>query len=105
MIINHSLNHGTQIPYIKKALDLGYDILITNTNDNYRNGKSIPSNGSPHAHANYVFNKYLINANPENVAIVAHSFGGAVTVDLVRILLLHVKLNSFFNNYFKKKKF
>lgn len=35
LIINHSLDHGTQIPYIRRAKELGYEVLITNTNDNY----------------------------------------------------------------------
>lgn len=84
LIINQSLNHGTQIPYIKKALELGYDILVTNTNDNSRNNKNIPENSSPTAHGTYVWNKFIATAGPEHVAIVAHSYGGVVTVHLAK---------------------
>lgn len=87
MIINNSINHGTQIPYIKRAQELGYSILITNTNDNYRtiNGVRTPIKGlsSATSHATYVWENLVMLCNPESVAIVAHSAGGAVTLDLV----------------------
>uniref|UniRef100_W8B7Y2 UPF0528 protein CG10038 n=1 Tax=Ceratitis capitata TaxID=7213 RepID=W8B7Y2_CERCA len=86
LIINNSLDHGTQIPYIKRAESLGYDILVTNTNDNYRNingeSKPIPRVGSASAHARYVWEKYVMACKPESVAIVAHSYGGAIAMDL-----------------------
>lgn len=87
MIINNSLDHGTQLPYIKRAQKLGYDILVTNTNDTKRivNGKEHAIKGletSQH-HANYVFEHIIIPSNPESVAIVAHSFGATVVRDLV----------------------
>ncbi|KAI8118229.1 UPF0528 protein [Lucilia cuprina] len=88
LIINNSLDHGTQIPYIKRARDLGYDIVVTNTNDNYRiiDGKRKPIQGlsSATTHASYVWQKYVMASEPESVAIVAHSAGGGVTVDLAR---------------------
>ncbi|XP_036321463.1 FAM172 family protein homolog CG10038 isoform X2 [Rhagoletis pomonella] len=88
LIINNSLDHGTQIPYIKRAESLGYDILLTNTNDNYRmiNGENrpIPRLGSASAHARYVWEKYVMACNPESVAVVAHSYGGAIAMDLAK---------------------
>lgn len=86
LIINDSLDSGTQIPYIDKARDLGYDVLLTNTNDNYRkvggSSKGIKGSRSPTEHAISVFEKYVIPCDPEAVAIVAHSYGGVVTVEL-----------------------
>lgn len=41
LIINDNLNSGTQIPYIKKAKQLGYGIIVLNTNDNRRVIKGI----------------------------------------------------------------
>lgn len=43
LIINDSLNTGTQLPYIKKAREMGYAVMVLNTNDNFRtlNGKSM----------------------------------------------------------------
>ncbi|XP_068941542.1 cotranscriptional regulator ARB2A [Petaurus breviceps papuanus] len=35
LIINEDLDSGTQIPYIKRAMDEGYGIIILNPNENY----------------------------------------------------------------------
>ncbi|XP_055905448.1 FAM172 family protein homolog CG10038 [Eupeodes corollae] len=89
LIINNSLDHGTVLPYIKKARELGYDIVITNTNDNYRLSedgamKVIPGHNTPITHAATVWEKYVMASNPESVAIVAHSYGGSVTLALAK---------------------
>jgi hypothetical protein len=41
LIINDCLNTGTQIPYIKQALEEGYGVIVTNTNLN-RDFKGLP---------------------------------------------------------------
>lgn len=89
LIINHSLDSGTQIPYIERGRELGYEVLLTNTNDNYRtdadgNRKSIKGSRNPTEHAVSVFERYVIASEPESVAIVAHSYGGVVTVELAQ---------------------
>ncbi|CAD7093249.1 unnamed protein product [Hermetia illucens] len=88
LIINHSLDHGTQLPYIKKAIEQGYDVLIANTNDNYRNidgvERRIPQSGSPTEHGATIWEKYVMGSNPEAVSIVAHSYGGVVTLFLAK---------------------
>jgi len=84
LIMNESINHGTQIPYINKAKELGYEVLVLNTNDNERNGKDIPGHSSPSAHAVSVWGKLIANANIEGIAIVAHSYGGVVAMDLAK---------------------
>lgn len=83
LIINHSLDHGTQLPYIRKAEAEGYDVLVMNSNDNYRNGKPIKHNSSPTAHGQYVWEKFVLNSKYKSVGIVAHSYGGVVAYDLV----------------------
>lgn len=35
LIINHSIDAGTQIPYIEEAKKQGFEVILTNTNDNY----------------------------------------------------------------------
>lgn len=86
LIINQSTYHGTQIPYIKRAIELGYDVLITNTNHNYRteNGNKIPLKGnqSPEAHITSVWKQLIepVFDTIESFAIVAHSYGGVVTL-------------------------
>ena len=89
LIINHSLDHGTQIPYIRRAKELGYEVLITNTNDNYclvdGRRRSIPGHDSPQTHATSVWEQFIKPAEKlESVAIVAHSYGGPVTMDLAQ---------------------
>ncbi|XP_058452110.1 FAM172 family protein homolog CG10038 isoform X2 [Malaya genurostris] len=88
LIINHSLDSGTQIPYINKGRELGYEVLLTNTNDNYRKvgsaTKGIKGSRNPTEHAVSVFEKHVIACDPEAVAIVAHSYGGVVTVELAQ---------------------
>lgn len=88
LIINHSLDSGTQIPYINRGRELGYEVLLTNTNDNFRkdgsSSKGIKGSRDPTEHAVSVFENYIIPSNPEAVAIVAHSYGGVVTVELAQ---------------------
>lgn len=79
LIINHSLDHGTQIPYIKRAMALGYDVLVTNTNLHLKNS------ASPTMHARLVWKQTLDSMrNVQSFAIVAHSYGGIVTLDLAK---------------------
>lgn len=33
-MINNSMDEGTQLPYIRHALDRGYGVVVLNTNDN-----------------------------------------------------------------------
>lgn len=88
LIINQSLDHGTQIPYIETAKKLGYEILVLNTNDNSRHGRDIPGHSSPTSHAISVWSRFVANANIESIAIVAHSYGGVVAMDLVSSIYL-----------------
>ncbi|XP_036674087.3 FAM172 family protein homolog CG10038 [Drosophila suzukii] len=87
LIINNSLDHGSQLPYVRKAQKLGYDLLITNANDCKRfcNGKENPIKGveTSRDHMKYVWENIVLPSNPESVAIVGHSYGGCLTLDLV----------------------
>ncbi|KAH8346867.1 hypothetical protein KR059_001485 [Drosophila kikkawai] len=87
LIINNSLDHGSQLPYVRQAQKLGYDLLITNANDTTRfhNGKDILIKGveKPQKHTKYVWKNIVLPSKPESVAIVAHSYGGYLTFDLV----------------------
>jgi len=88
LIINNSLDHGSQLPYVRKAQKLGYDLLITNANDckRFYNGKENPIKGveTSRDHMKYVWENIVLPSNPESVAIVGHSYGGCLTLDLVR---------------------
>lgn len=90
LIINHSIDHGTQIPYVKRAKELGYEVLITNTNHNYRieNGErvALAGNESPEAHIESVWKQMIepVKDSIKSFAIVAHSYGGIVTLNLAK---------------------
>lgn len=82
MIINHSLDAGTILPYIQKARAQGFEIIVTNTNDNYRNKKPIQGSENPEIHAKTVWEKFVQPANADAIAVVAHSYGGHITIEL-----------------------
>ena len=42
LVINNGLDEGTQLPYIRTALQRGYAVLILNTNHNSHQGRPIP---------------------------------------------------------------
>ncbi|XP_055702964.1 FAM172 family protein homolog CG10038 [Phlebotomus papatasi] len=84
LIINDSIWSGTQLLYLEEARKQGYEVIITNTNDNYRDEKSIPGSEDSISHAMYVWKHYIIPSNPKAVAIVAHSYGGIVTMELAK---------------------
>ncbi|XP_008552885.1 FAM172 family protein homolog CG10038 [Microplitis demolitor] len=85
LIINDNLKSGTQLPYIKKAKELGYGIIVLNTNDNRRliNGVNVDIKGSedPHEHMETVWSDYIKSSEAKDIAIVAHSYGGVCTVE------------------------
>jgi len=83
LIINHSLESGTQLPYIKKAQELGYGVIVMNSNQHNddNNGQRIRGSQTPESHFNYVWKNVVRNrCKAEDVAIVAHSYGGEITV-------------------------
>lgn len=65
LIINDSIWSGTQLLYLEEARKQGYEVIITNTNDNYRDEKSIPGSEDSISHAMYVWKNYIIPSNPK----------------------------------------
>lgn len=98
LIINKSLDQGTQLPYIRRARALGYDVLIMNTNDNRRNGKPIAGSRDPVEHATTVWRQLLAEKHEDgehgdnsaaaqhhqHIAFAAHSYGGIIVQALSR---------------------
>lgn len=83
LIINDNLDMGTQIPYIKSALSKNYGVLVLNPNDNcLSNGKKIPQSSSGEEHTHYVWNTFVKNTKATSILIVAHSYGGVLTLAL-----------------------
>lgn len=56
--------------------------MVLNSNDNYRRDKKIPHSGSSEEHAKYVWEEYIQNTKATSILIVAHSYGGILTVML-----------------------
>lgn len=73
---------GTQIPYIKQAAAWNYGIIVLNPNDNTRDGKNIKDSGNSEEHYKYVWENYIQQCTATNIVIVAHSFGGYLTLML-----------------------
>ncbi|XP_050350066.1 FAM172 family protein homolog CG10038 isoform X2 [Nymphalis io] len=82
LIINDCIESGTQIPYIRQAKAREYGIMVLNSNDNYREDKRIPHTGSSEEHVKYVWDEYIPNTKASSIVIVAHSYGGILTVGL-----------------------
>ncbi|KAM9301369.1 putative protein ARB2BP isoform 1-T3 [Morus bassanus] len=106
-IVSDGLEHGTQIPFIKTALRSHGGVIVLNPNDNFvdlktekerlsfstrgksltstRSGWWIPKRGSssPEEHTMYVWDHFISKSAAENVAFIAHGYGGLVFVDLL----------------------
>ncbi|XP_064481621.1 cotranscriptional regulator ARB2A homolog [Ornithodoros turicata] len=87
LIVNDSLKKGTQLPFIRRALGLGYGVIVLNTNDNFRmHGevkRAIRESETPEKHARYVWEWFIERSAAKHIAVVAHSYGGVVTVNLM----------------------
>ncbi|KAJ7408143.1 hypothetical protein WISP_122436 [Willisornis vidua] len=104
-IVSEGLRHGTQIPFIKMALQSCWEVIVLNPNDNFANLKTekeyfptreeartftqpvwwIPKRGSssPEEHTMYVWDHFILRSAAKHVAFIAHGYGGLVFVDLL----------------------
>lgn len=87
LIINDCLDSGTQLPFIKRAKQMGYELLVLNSNLN----KAVAADGreelvrgssTSKQHVIYVWDHFLAKSPVESVAFVAHSYGGVSTLNL-----------------------
>eukprot|EP00088_Acartia_fossae_P026321 TRINITY_DN2713_c0_g1_i18.p1 TRINITY_DN2713_c0_g1~~TRINITY_DN2713_c0_g1_i18.p1 ORF type:complete len:341 (-),score=75.48 TRINITY_DN2713_c0_g1_i18:147-1169(-) len=89
LIINNDLEKGTQIPYIKEAIKLGLGVVVFNTNQNYfiddENVKrKLAGSSNPEDHASTAWKQLVAPSKARNIIIVAHSYGGVVTMALAQ---------------------
>lgn len=84
LIISNSLKDGTQIEFIKKAMELNYGVVVFNNNDNKRNGRPILRCYGPKTHSVTAWTEYIKPAKAKRIAIIAHSAGGAITIELAK---------------------
>lgn len=106
-IIREGLKHGTQIPFIKMALQSHGGVIVLNPNDNLVDLKMererqsfsareesltstqscqwIPKrcSSSPEEHTMYVWDHFISKSAAKHVAFIAHGYGGLVFVDLL----------------------
>lgn len=84
LIINDCIKSGTQLPYIQRAIEMGYAVVVTNTNLNYEDDDTskrlIQGSANPEEHMLYVWENFLKRCQAERIDVVAHSYGGIVTV-------------------------
>ena len=85
LIINENLDKGTMLPYIKHIQSKDWGVVVMNTNHNKDDqGQSIPGSESPEKHAVTVWNEVLAEASATEIVVIAHSYGGVVTMALAR---------------------
>ncbi|KGL72267.1 Putative protein FAM172B, partial [Tinamus guttatus] len=106
-IINEGLEHGTQIPFIKTALQSQFEVIVLNPNDNFlhlkteeerlsvfkrqESSSSMESlrsilkrcSSSPEEHTMYVWDHFISKSAAKKVAFIAHGYGGLVFIDLL----------------------
>ena len=85
--INDNLYLGSIIPYIKKAFEYNFSLIILNPNETCdidNNKIKIPEFNSMESHCNYVYDNIIKkNNNIKNLNIIAHSMGGYCTIQIL----------------------
>ncbi|UJR15111.1 hypothetical protein I4U23_002077 [Adineta vaga] len=96
LIINEGLEIGSQMEYIRRARAAGYAVIVTNTNLNdFQSSRSLrrhsthPIRGSSSAeeHGCYVWEHFVRPSPAKHICIMAHSYGGAVVLEMARQFL------------------
>eukprot|EP00026_Physarum_polycephalum_P010134 Phypoly_transcript_10285.p1 GENE.Phypoly_transcript_10285~~Phypoly_transcript_10285.p1 ORF type:complete len:331 (+),score=73.34 Phypoly_transcript_10285:209-1201(+) len=77
LCINDSLNNGTVIPYLEDAHAAGYATIVLNPNF------TSETLSSPEKHTLYVWDNFIAKSPAKKIVIVAHSYGGVVTMNLL----------------------
>lgn len=85
LCINHGLDEGSMIPYIHKAAEAGYGIVVLNPNATTDTGGRVPGSETPERHLAYVWEQVLAARCQSRVTVdvVAHSEGGRAFVALL----------------------
>ena len=85
--INENIDLGSMIPYVEKAINNQFSVIIFNPNERrdflYEENK-IKEFTTMERHSVYVYNNIVkTNDNIKDIYIVAHSMGGACTVEIL----------------------
>lgn len=88
LIINDCLDSGTQLPFIEWGIKEGYGVIVANTNYNKANdkkdGQEIRCSQTPEDHMECVWKNFIQKSKASAIGIVAHSYGGVVTLELAK---------------------
>lgn len=88
------MNIGSVVPYVEKAIDAGYGVIVTNPNANFvktinadGNTMKIPIkfNETPENHLMYVYDKIITKSTCKNIVCVAYAYGGVIIKNLLRL--------------------
>lgn len=82
LCINKDLEQGTMLPYIHKAVEAGYGIIVLNPNESEVDGQMVAGSETPDRHVAYVWHNVVLGMCKPAAAvdIVAHSNGGRATL-------------------------
>ncbi|CAG8681023.1 23632_t:CDS:10 [Dentiscutata erythropus] len=81
-LIDISVIDGSMINYAKRALDLGFSVVMLNPNEVFwYKGKG---SESPEAHTSYVFENIVIPSAAQKIFIIANSYGGHCAIDVMQ---------------------
>ncbi|GAB1605092.1 cotranscriptional regulator FAM172A homolog isoform X1 [Argonauta hians] len=121
LIINDCLDSGSQLPFVKRAVQAGFAVLVLNTNYNRcrKTGTKIRGSGNALEHLLYVWDNFVAPARARHVTLVCHSYGGVIAAKLAdqrREFLIRVSavaftdsmpdnyiVDSAVSNFFRKK--
>jgi len=90
---NQSLKIGSILPYLEQGNKDGYGMIVLSPNHNFemitnpQTGKQqkveITGNATPEEHLIYVWERFVRKAKASKIFIVAHSYGGTATLNLI----------------------
>lgn len=76
LCINDSLEHGTMLPFLRRAAASGYGVVVLNPNENVADGTPIPGLENFGNHVAYVLDNIVPKCAAGHIDILAHSHGG-----------------------------
>uniref|UniRef100_F1L6Y3 Arb2 domain-containing protein n=2 Tax=Ascaris TaxID=6251 RepID=F1L6Y3_ASCSU len=88
LIMNESLDRGSQLPYLRECSKRGWGVLVMNTNHNTfidRDGRqrTFEGSGSAVEHGINVWKQFVMPSKARCIAVVAHSAGGIVISNII----------------------
>jgi len=85
LCINKDLQQGTMLPFIMKALEHEYGVIVLNPNHNQDNGTAVPGSETSDRHVAYVWEHLVCGMCKKDapVDLIAHSNGGWATLQFL----------------------